>query len=231
MVLGRRLAVGAALAATFALSGCGGDAGGNGNRAQGTGSATQSPTAVATTSSAPATSSAPTSSGPSMSPQLVAAVNTLSERSRALTSPEEIRSNLQAGNERLGNARIAVNQMRDSAYGAAKNCSAVNSQHAVVVSNTSGASANSSVALTLLDTRRGLVTALTDATNAVEATVTWEGSTLDAQPNVKAAVASARQQVTDETDMMSKLTDAANSLSANARDVRGNGDQIASRAC
>jgi hypothetical protein len=166
-----------------------------------------------------------------MTPQLVAALNTLSERSRALTAPEEIRTNLQTGNDRLGNARVAVNRMRDSAYGAAKNCSVVNSQHAIVVSNTSAASGNSSAALALLNTRRGLVVALTDATNAVEATVTGEGSSLDAQPSVKAAVVSARQQVTDETDTAAKLTDGANSLSANARDVRGNGDQIASRAC
>jgi uncharacterized NAD-dependent epimerase/dehydratase family protein len=121
--------------------------------------------------------------------------------------------------------------MRDNAYGAAKNCSVVISQRSVVISNTSAASGNGSTALRLLNDRRPGITALTDATNQVEAVVKAEGTPIDALPSVQQAVASARQQVSDENDSMAKLTDGANALISNARDIRGNGDQISSKAC
>lgn len=166
-----------------------------------------------------------------MSPALTAALNTLSEKARSVGAPADIRDKIQAGNDALGAARASVNRMRDNAYGTAKNCSVVFSQRSAVVSNTSAASGNGSAALRLLPSWRGAIDALTDATNAVEATVAGEGSSLDALPAVKQAVASARQQVSDESSSADKLADGGNALVSNASTVRGNAEQIAAKAC
>lgn len=232
VVVRRGVLIVVALSGSIALAACGGAQTKPGDSPTSAAAAAAAAAATATATASPTTSApAASASAQPMSPQLTAALNALSEKARALTAPADIRDKIQAGNDALGVARASVNRMRDNAYGTAKNCSVVFSQRSVVISNTSAASGNGSSALQLLNGRRPGISALTDATNQVEAVVQAEGTPIEALPSIQQAVASARKQVSDENDSMSNLTDGANALISNARDVRSNSDQISGKAC
>lgn len=172
-----------------------------------------------------------TVSAPAVGKPLAAAIDDLSSKSRNLLRLDDARKQLKTGNDALKQARTSITTLREAVYGSTRNCTAARVQNSTAREKALYATNKANGVIASVISRRGELVELAQAATAVERQVAAQGSTLAAMPNVKAAVASSRTAIIEETSATNKVNEAAASLRSNALQVSANGSQILGKTC
>ncbi len=184
-----------------------------------------SPVATASTPT-PSASTATSSPASSMPPAVDAALATLAIKQRDLRESETSRNSLALINTAMKQARSALAQVRERAYGTDKSCvavsqgvGAVSTARGTVASHARSANAANGQRVALANAVTAAATAVEAAAKAAKVPLTRIPIAADAVKDAQARAAEARTQAADADAVAAKANSAAGSLLATAQGI------------